>query len=197
MALWSNTDANTSAPKNAVAAGLGVSANGYTLFDNTTTDAYVPGIALGVFGVSNDEQQVVNQSIHGAHAGWNLVKQGTGGRAGRVQVETLVAMGSMYGDGTTADDVVLRLPESFADGTTSVTWVPRKAFIRTETFSTGSTLINLQYSAGIGTFTSTNLIGGAGLSVGGAGIAESCSQCGAGSAGTRTYRTAHPRGPHP
>lgn len=98
MALWSNTDANTSAPKNAVAAGLGVSANGYTLFDDTTDDAYVSGIALGVFGVTNDEQQVVNQSIHGAHAGWNLVKQGTGGREGRVQVETLVAMGSMTGD---------------------------------------------------------------------------------------------------
>ena len=98
MALWSNTDANTSAPKNAVAAGLGVSANGFTLFANTTTGAYVPGIALGVFGVTNDEQQVVQQSIHGAHAGWNLVKQGTGGRAGRVQVETLVAMGSMTGD---------------------------------------------------------------------------------------------------
>lgn len=77
--------------------------------------------------------------------------------------------------GTTADSVVLRLPESFTDGTTSVSWVPRKAFIRTETFSAGSTLINLQYSAGIGTFTSTNLIGGAGLSVGGAGIAESSS----------------------
>lgn len=98
MALWSNTDANTSAPKNAVAAGLGVSANGLTLFDNDTTDAFVTGVKLGVFGVTNDEQQVTQQSIHGAHAGWNLVKQGTGGRAGRVQVETLVAMGSMTGD---------------------------------------------------------------------------------------------------
>jgi hypothetical protein len=38
----------------------------------------------------------------GAHAGWVLRKEGTGGRAGRVQIETLVAMGSMTGDG--ADD---------------------------------------------------------------------------------------------
>lgn len=30
-----------------------------------------------------------------AHAGWNLVTIGTGGRAGRVQYETLVAMGSL------------------------------------------------------------------------------------------------------
>lgn len=41
-------------------------------------------------------------SNKGAHAGWVLRTEGTGGRAGRVQVETLVAMGSMTEDG--ADD---------------------------------------------------------------------------------------------
>jgi hypothetical protein len=55
MALWSNTDANTSAPKYAVAGGLGVSANGDILYGNTTPDAFVTGIELGVFGVSADE----------------------------------------------------------------------------------------------------------------------------------------------
>jgi hypothetical protein len=55
MALWSNTDANTSAPKYAVAGGLGVSANGEVLYGNTTPDAFVTGIELGVFGVSADE----------------------------------------------------------------------------------------------------------------------------------------------
>jgi hypothetical protein len=40
----------------------------------------------------------------GAHAGWVLRNLGTGGRAGRVQLETLVAMGSITGDG--ADDTV-------------------------------------------------------------------------------------------
>ena len=55
MSLWSNTDANTSAPKYAVAGGLGVSANGFTTYGNTTTDAFVTGIALGTFGVSPDE----------------------------------------------------------------------------------------------------------------------------------------------
>ena len=30
-----------------------------------------------------------------AHAGWVLRTEGTGGRAGRVQMETLVAMGSL------------------------------------------------------------------------------------------------------
>ena len=40
-----------------------------------------------------------------AHAGWNVRKVGTGGRAGRVQYETLVAMGSMTSDAS--DDTVL------------------------------------------------------------------------------------------
>jgi hypothetical protein len=57
MSPWSNTDANTSAPKFAVAGGLGVSANGSTLYANTTVGAFVSGAAIGVFGVSADEKQ--------------------------------------------------------------------------------------------------------------------------------------------
>lgn len=41
----------------------------------------------------------------GAHAGWVLRTVGQGGRAGRVQYETLVAMGSLSGD---AEDTVLK-----------------------------------------------------------------------------------------
>ena len=40
-----------------------------------------------------------------AHAGWVVRKVGTGGRAGRVQYETLVASGSITGDGS--DDLIL------------------------------------------------------------------------------------------
>ena len=40
-----------------------------------------------------------------SHAGWVLRTEGTGGRAGRVQYETLVAMGSMTSDGS--DDTIL------------------------------------------------------------------------------------------
>lgn len=42
----------------------------------------------------------------GFHAGWVVRTEGTGGRAGRVQYETLVAMGSITGDG--ADDAVIK-----------------------------------------------------------------------------------------
>lgn len=44
-------------------------------------------------------------TTHAAHVGWNLKKVGTGGRAGRVQYETLVALANPIGDGS--DDITL------------------------------------------------------------------------------------------
>lgn len=96
MALWSNNDANTSAPKFAVAGGLGVSADGQTLYANTTTGAFVSGAKLGVFGVDTTEIGLANNRVQSAtHSGWILRTEGTGGRAGRIQNEVIVAMGSM------------------------------------------------------------------------------------------------------
>jgi len=100
MALWSNTDANTSAPVFAVASGLGVSANGFTLYANTQADAFVTGLNVGVFGVDTTEIGLANNTTQkSAHAGWVLRTEGSGGRAGRIQTEVIVAMGSMTGDG--------------------------------------------------------------------------------------------------
>lgn len=59
MALWSNIDAATGAPKTAAAAGvggLGVSANGSQLHANTTANEFVPGLTVGIFGVSPSEK---------------------------------------------------------------------------------------------------------------------------------------------
>lgn len=42
---------------------------------------------------------------HATHVGWNLKKVGAGGRAGRVQYETLVALSTIVGDGS--DDITL------------------------------------------------------------------------------------------
>lgn len=101
MALWSNTDANTSAPKFAAAGGYGVSANGFSLYVTNTAIGLGGTGNVSVMGVDATEQTAANNATrHGAHAGWVLVKRGTGGRAGRIQVETLVAMGSMTGDGS-------------------------------------------------------------------------------------------------
>jgi hypothetical protein len=100
MPLWSSTDANTSAPKYAVAGGLGVSANGFTLYANTTSGEFVDNLTVGVFGVDTTEIALEsNKANKPAHSGWILRTEGTGGRAGRIQTEVLVAMGSMTGDG--------------------------------------------------------------------------------------------------
>ena len=109
MALWSNTDANTSAPKfGQITPAFGASANGLQLYANTQTSAFVTGANVGIFGV--DTSEMANTSANSvasrpAHAGWILRTAGTGGRAGRVKTEVLVAMGSMTGDGSaTAND---------------------------------------------------------------------------------------------
>ena len=84
MALWSNTDANTSAPKY-VTNYLNVpqsSANVNLAYGNTTTGAFFTGAAVGVFGVDATEQTLAsNQAEHSAHAGWVLRKAGMGGIA--------------------------------------------------------------------------------------------------------------------
>jgi hypothetical protein len=102
MALWSNTDANTSAPKfGQITPAFGSSANGLQLYANTQTSAFITGANVGVFGVDTTEQRVsLTTANKAAHSGWVLRTAGTGGRAGRVKTEVLVAMGSMTGDGS-------------------------------------------------------------------------------------------------
>lgn len=71
------------------ASGDGNTAGGATFRGETATaTATISGVASGA-----------------AHAGWVLRTVGTGGRAGRVQYETLVAMGSLTGD---AEDTILK-----------------------------------------------------------------------------------------
>lgn len=50
------------------------------MFSNATPGAFLPGQAVGVFGVSATEMSnnVTNGGERGAHAGWNLRRAGTG-----------------------------------------------------------------------------------------------------------------------
>lgn len=65
-----------------------------------------------VFGVDTAEQAAARAAgTRGAHAGWVRRTVGTGGRAGRVHVETLVAMSNISGD---ADDDT-EIPDFFID----------------------------------------------------------------------------------
>ena len=68
----------------------GVTQTGHSLTGETATAAAVVG------GAQNKGVQ---------HAGWNIRTVGSGGRAGRVQYETLVAMGSIGSDA--GDDTIL------------------------------------------------------------------------------------------
>ena len=89
MPLWSNVDEAASAPKHTVDTATG----------NTGVQAFEVE-PVGTWGVDTTEARAKN--ING-HAGWVLRTVGSGGRAGRVQEETLVAMGSMSSD---SEDVV-------------------------------------------------------------------------------------------
>lgn len=76
MALWTKTDEAAGKPKF------------LTTAEKTVT-----------FGVDTAEMDAErSQGTAPAHAGWILRTEGTGGRAGRVFMETLVAMGSVTGD---------------------------------------------------------------------------------------------------
>jgi len=98
MAQWTMTDAANGMPTYANNI-LNVAGPSTGLYGNTTAEAFVANVAVGVFGVSADEMNHANaaatEATGVAHAGWTLRTEGTGGRAGRVQYEVLVAAGSM------------------------------------------------------------------------------------------------------
>ena len=96
MSLWKNTDANTSAPIYALSQ-LNVTptqANMNIAYDNVTTSAFFTGSKVGIFGVDAVEQGS-SSNPDGGHAGWVIRTEGTGGRSGRVQYETLAVSNSI------------------------------------------------------------------------------------------------------
>ena len=111
MAQWGNTDdaANSVFWANTT---LNLAKNQTELFANTTIGAATANVAQGVFGVSTTEMNSANTSSEAyavGHAGWVLRTEGQGGRAGRIQYETLVAMSSISTDADKDDSV---LPEA-------------------------------------------------------------------------------------
>lgn len=83
-------------------------ANTTELYANTTAGVYGTGLVAGQFGVSAQEMRAQRSNTGGAkaaHSGWVLRKEGTGGRAGRVHYEVLVAMSDLTGDGS--DDAII------------------------------------------------------------------------------------------
>jgi hypothetical protein len=66
-------------------------ANQTALYANTRTGEFFNNMKIGQFAIGVAEEQA-NPAI--PHSGWVLKKEGTGGRAGRVTYEVLVAAGS-------------------------------------------------------------------------------------------------------
>lgn len=92
MPLWGKNDA---ASNSTIFAPTSVklapnSANRDNLFNNTTADAFITGVTVGQLAV-DDNEIAVNPGV--SHTGWVLRTEGSGGRAGRVITEVLVAGG--------------------------------------------------------------------------------------------------------
>lgn len=111
MAQWGNNDVASNsvlwAPTSVKLAPN--TANRDTLFGNTTADAFVTGQTVGQFGV--DDKEIAAGGGKVSHTGWVLRTVGSGGRAGRVFNEVLVA-GGISGDAsddTTFPDYLLRI----------------------------------------------------------------------------------------
>jgi hypothetical protein len=105
MSQWGNIDRANNSPMAAVlqVRQAYTDGNRANLYNNVQTGAITSGANVGVFGVSATE--VANASSESvAHAGWTLRTEGTGGRAGRVHHEVLVAMSSITGDGGDANN---------------------------------------------------------------------------------------------
>ncbi len=76
MAQWKSVDQANGAP---IVAGLpDTTANGETLYQNSTPGAFVNNQTVGVFGVDAAEMAVAGFGKSVAHPGWQLVKRGTG-----------------------------------------------------------------------------------------------------------------------
>lgn len=108
MPSWGNRDAAANAPYWAVNstivneantkinASAPTAANVAKLYANTTADVYTVGETIGLFAVDTQEASVRGTT----GSGWVLKTTGSGGRAGRVQEELLVAISSFVtGDG--------------------------------------------------------------------------------------------------
>ena len=118
MPLWGNTDAIGSVPlyantsvwtsnSNIEASNVRLGSALGGLYGNTTPSTFVIGQSVGVFGVSTEEMALsTSNTAPVAHAGWVIRREGYGGRAGRIQTETLVAMSSLTSDGP--DDATYR-----------------------------------------------------------------------------------------
>lgn len=105
MASWGNNDNSANAPYWAVNSTIApdntkraapTSANVALLFGNTSSNVYTTGETIGLF--ARNIQEIQDAGNIYAHQGWVIETTGSGGRAGRVQTEVLVALANVIGN---------------------------------------------------------------------------------------------------
>jgi hypothetical protein len=146
MSSWGNNDNAANAPYWAVNSTIAhaadvstkfaapTAANVAQLYGNTTSGVYIAGETVGLFGVNAQESAVDGHT----HTGWVLRTTGSGGRAGRVQEEVLVALNNFVGaDG---DAQVYANVSITLSGPSNATVTAGSANTNTATFSVSSTL---------------------------------------------------------
>jgi hypothetical protein len=154
MSSWGNNDNAANAPYWAVstvstgvnkAAAAPTAANVELLYGNTTSGVYVTNETVGLFAVDSQESAADRK---GAHTGWVLRTTGSGGRAGRVTQEVLVAMSSVLAPDGDAQ-VYANVAITFA-GPTDTSVFANTTYANTATFSavptlTGNTAATVTY----------------------------------------------------
>lgn len=109
---WGVLNQANNAPTYYVSTGHGYSAKGNTIFENFTANTHIKGATIGVFGIDTAEKANTSGEGHqSAHSGWNLRTAFTGGRAGRVQYETLVTTKNITAPVTFDANTFTILPE--------------------------------------------------------------------------------------
>jgi hypothetical protein len=123
MAQWGNNDVASNsvlwAPTSVKLAPN--TANRDALFGNTTADAVITGVTVGQYGVDDNEIAAGGGKV--SHTGWVLQTTGSGGRAGRVMTEVLVA-GGIAGDAsddTSYPDYAIRITSQPVGNTANTT----------------------------------------------------------------------------
>ena len=183
MSSWGNYDNAANAPYWAVNSTIApdnpnrarpTAANVALLYGNTSSDVYTTGETIGLFMVDSAEEQVQEtQTNHPVHSGWNLKVTGSGGRANRVQWETLVALASVQSDSNTDDavlpDAVITISQPIARNPIPVS----AASANTVTFSVAGTTVvpasatlTYQWQVNSGGATWVNIDAGTGVSTG-------------------------------
>ena len=146
MSAWGNYDNAANSPLWAVTQVNRTpnSTNRTRLFANTQSNAWVTtlgdgskrldNVTIGCFGVDAQE----SLATHAQHTGWTLRTVGSGGRAGRIQHEVLVAMSTIItdGDGQTYPNVTISLVT-----TGDKTVAANASFANVATFSVTPTLV--------------------------------------------------------